>query len=384
MTQVELVCLQLFLQTLLWVFGALAFREERSATLHWFAYAATATLATGLMSLRTGQPGWVNGPGATLAYFVSLLLACRGVEVFLRLRALDRVYLVMLVVAVLGLAWIGPAPDAARYRTALMSSLSVLLLVLVIRQAWRSIQSEFGLVMAVPAALSALAMGALHVAQVTRAWQHPEVLTATAVNVATLPSETWVLLLVSAAGFNYLFLFLVALRLVNTLRDQARLDPLTSLLNRRAMTHVLQAEWRRHQRSGLPFTLICVDLDFFKRINDEYGHAGGDEVLRIVATRLKAALRSNDRLARIGGEELLVLLPGCRADGPGRESADRVREALGREPVLLSSGQSVKVTASFGVSGARPGDVNVEQIMERADAALYRAKAAGRDCVVLG
>lgn len=384
MTQVELVCLQLFLQTLLWVFGALAFREERSATLHWFAYAATGALATWLMSLRTGQPGWASGPGATLAYFVSLLLACRGVEVFLRLRTLDRAYRVMLVAAVLGLAWIGPAPDAARYRTALMSSLSVLLLVLVIRQSWRSIHSEFGLVMAVPAALSALTMGALHVAQVMRSWHHPEVLTVTAVDVTTVPSGTWVLLLVSAAGFNYLFLFLVALRLVNTLRNQARIDPLTGLLNRRAMTRILEAEWVRHQRSGLPFTLICVDLDFFKRVNDEHGHAGGDEVLRTIATRLKAALRSNDRVARMGGEELLVLLPGCRADGTGRESADRVRVALGREPVLLSSGRSVKVTASFGVSGVRPGDVNAEQIMERADAALYRAKAAGRDCVVLG
>ena len=169
--------------------------------------------------------------------------------------------------------------------------------------------------------------------------------------------------------------------------DNARLealahtDPLTQALNRRALTARLAAELDRARRYQSPVTLLLVDLDHFKKINDTYGHLVGDEVLREVAALLLHAVRSVDVVARYGGEEFVVVLPETGAEG-AVAFAERIREKIGGEPFGKAEGVSLALTASIGVAAYPSPDIEtVEELFARADAALYRAKAEGRDRV---
>jgi diguanylate cyclase (GGDEF)-like protein len=162
-------------------------------------------------------------------------------------------------------------------------------------------------------------------------------------------------------------------------RRRATLDPLTGLFNRSALEQRL-AEMDGQPSSeeeGLSYALLLCDLDHFKLVNDRLGHAAGDAVLQDVAYTMRAALRAGDTIYRIGGEEILVLLPGAsRADAT--EIANRLCETVReRRPV------GVSVTVSIGVAVSLPGWLDTEDLVTRADAALYAAKASGRDRVVL-
>ena len=384
MTLVELVSLQLLLYAPLWLLAASVFRDERPAVWHWFGYALTAAVAMILLASRTHGVTWWNTSGAGLCVLLSLIMARRGVELFLHLPPRDIEFALMLFIAVLGLSAAGQAPDHAWLRTAITSGLSAALLLGAVFRCWRALMQEFSARLTLTAALPVLALLVIHVLQVLLAWRNPEALRVAAVDASLIPARTWVLVLVSAAAFNYLFLFLVALRLVNRLSHQARHDALTGLLNRRAMNHVLAAEWARYQQGGTTFTLVSLDIDHFKRINDQHGHAAGDEVLRGVATRLQKPLRPVDRLGRVGGEELLVLLPGLAADEAGQRMAEQLRTALAESPIAVSPSVTLRVAASCGVAGPTVADTAIEQVLARADAAMYQAKRQGRDRVVLG
>jgi diguanylate cyclase (GGDEF)-like protein len=125
--------------------------------------------------------------------------------------------------------------------------------------------------------------------------------------------------------------------------------------------------------------LLLVDVDHFKRVNDERGHAAGDRVLHEVAQRLRAAVRGEDLLARVGGEEFGVLLPGADVTA-ATEVAERIRAHVRAEPVVLSEG-SVSVTVSAGAVALDPHEDDELSLVSRADLRLYEAKRDGRDCV---
>jgi diguanylate cyclase (GGDEF)-like protein len=164
------------------------------------------------------------------------------------------------------------------------------------------------------------------------------------------------------------------------LHEEATRDGLTGLLNRRAAEEALRRELARAERARQPVAVALADLDRFKKVNDEHGHAAGDAVLRVVAERLQGALRQGDLLARWGGEELLVILPGA---GPevAAEATERLRAAVAAAPVTTPEGK-VMVTASFGYAvsheHSRP---DFDILLSTADQRLYRAKAAGRNRV---
>ncbi len=160
-------------------------------------------------------------------------------------------------------------------------------------------------------------------------------------------------------------------------RRRSTLDPLTGLYNRNALEQRL-AELDgqpSNEEEGLSHALLLCDLDHFKRVNDQLGHAAGDAVLQDVAYTMRAALRAGDSIYRVGGEEILVVLPGAdREDAV--EIAERLRvEVRGRRPV------GVAVTVSIGVAVSQANTVNTDDLVARADAALYAAKAGGRDMV---
>ncbi|MCC6897490.1 MAG: diguanylate cyclase [Polyangiaceae bacterium] len=160
-------------------------------------------------------------------------------------------------------------------------------------------------------------------------------------------------------------------------------DPLTDLFNRRHFNNVIDVEVARLVRYGIPLALILADIDHFKRVNDEHGHQVGDEVLRSVATTLMRSVRKADVVARYGGEEIAIVLTNTGTAG-AFVLAERLRAAVERSEVR-SGDRAVRCTASFGVAAADgPGDVaSAASLVGRADAALYAAKHAGRNRVVM-
>jgi diguanylate cyclase (GGDEF)-like protein len=171
-----------------------------------------------------------------------------------------------------------------------------------------------------------------------------------------------------------------ALRL-EQVTEEADHDGLTGLNNRQHFDRRLQEEWQRHQRLGQPFSLLMLDLDHFKDLNDAHGHLAGDRALAAVGRLLQASLRQSDFPARYGGEEFVVILP--HTDGPqARHLAERLRQALAVEPVAHRDGSALRLTASFGVAASVPGHTGTpEELLHLADQALYQAKNNGRNQV---
>ena len=167
-------------------------------------------------------------------------------------------------------------------------------------------------------------------------------------------------------------------RFADMLIEHANVDPLTELPNRRALTKQLEKEWARVERHGGSFSLIMVDVDHFKVVNDTYGHSVGDQILRSVAGILAGECREVDTPARYGGEEFAIVAPNQSADG-AHTLAERCRESLARAAVD-HHGEEIHVTASFGVADSNGAD-SVIELIEQADASLYQAKNSGRDAV---
>jgi len=167
-----------------------------------------------------------------------------------------------------------------------------------------------------------------------------------------------------------------ALEQANTeLERLATTDPLTGLFNRRTFLERGAQCQLNAQRYEAPYSVIIVDIDDFKSINDRFGHDKGDQVLKTVVQRLRVGLREADTLARWGGEEFIVLSTQSTCEGAS-QLAERMRQTLVESPIE-SIGQ---VTASFGVAGYVAGDT-LDTLVKRADAGLYAAKHAGRNCV---
>lgn len=159
------------------------------------------------------------------------------------------------------------------------------------------------------------------------------------------------------------------------------IDHLTEVLNRRSFFAEVERERSWVARTGGPSSLVLFDLDLFKQINDTWGHAAGDDVLRAVSRVLRTEQRGTDAVGRLGGEEFAVLLRGVALADAGR-FAERLRCAIAGLDVMHGA-TPIAVTASLGVSEIRPDDGRADDVIKRADAAMYRAKDLGRDCVVL-
>ncbi|MDB5864372.1 MAG: response regulator receiver modulated diguanylate cyclase [Betaproteobacteria bacterium] len=170
------------------------------------------------------------------------------------------------------------------------------------------------------------------------------------------------------------------LALQDELRARAMFDQLTGLFNRATILERLQREIEHSMRKGDPASIILIDLDNFKYINDTHGHPVGDEVLRQASKTLTACVRTYDEVGRYGGEEFLAVLPGCDASS-ALHVAERMRESLSTLPSSTCAGL-IHVSASFGVATMDGSHcVGTDVLVAEADAALYRAKRAGRNRV---
>jgi diguanylate cyclase (GGDEF)-like protein len=165
----------------------------------------------------------------------------------------------------------------------------------------------------------------------------------------------------------------------STLRDLAHQDSLTGISNRRYFFERANQEFARTKRSSAPLSVAELDIDFFKQINDQNGHAVGDEVLKSLCNATQRLLRETDLFARLGGEEFAVLLPDTNLDG-ARHLAERLRQAIADSKLSLSSGE-LNCTVSIGVAMLNSTDTCIEDCLLRADSALYKAKHNGRNRV---
>jgi diguanylate cyclase (GGDEF)-like protein len=174
----------------------------------------------------------------------------------------------------------------------------------------------------------------------------------------------------------------VSVRSANLLRDvreNSLRDSLTGCSTRAYTMDMASAELKRSRRSRSPVSLLMIDVDLFKSINDQHGHLCGDAVLAAIGTRLRSTLRSSDLKCRYGGEEFLAVLPDTSREGALR-AAEMVRKAF-VELEIPWHGQTIRITTSVGVATARANELDPTPIIARADAALYRAKRDGRNCV---
>jgi len=214
-----------------------------------------------------------------------------------------------------------------------------------------------------------------------------EVTILTAAGPASFEVRTWLLNGAAATrgrsrlGRAVIFADVTAqVRLREELRRRSETDSLTGVANRRRFLQALEMECLRYARGHLPFSVLMIDLDHFKKINDRFGHPAGDAVLRAIAEGMLGSLRKTDLLARFGGEEFAVLLPETGAEGAA-VIAERLRAEAGKRPVRVE-GSSIVVTVSVGVASHTSDEAAAPGVLlKRADLALYRAKASGRDCV---
>ena len=164
------------------------------------------------------------------------------------------------------------------------------------------------------------------------------------------------------------------------LENMATIDSLTGLANRQAFMQRAKNEFNRARRYARPLTVVMIDIDHFKAINDQHGHAVGDDVLREAADICQSSLRGSDFMGRVGGEEFVLLLP----DTPPTNAyhvAERMRAHLHETPIELDDGTTLNITASFGVAPMNENDSDFDALLERADEAMYHAKHEGRNQV---
>lgn len=206
--------------------------------------------------------------------------------------------------------------------------------------------------------------------------------------VKTPTSDTpfWLLASANVMDYNYDLVLYSAFQDItsrknreNLLKNQAIRDPLTSLYNRRYFEDEVSKQILALKAQNSPYSVLMLDADFFKKVNDTYGHKTGDKVLIELASTAERALRDNDIVARYGGEEFVVFLPGIKVED-GRAVAERLRQSISMQTVYSDDNAPVKFTVSVGVSSSEISD-NVDMLIKTADEALYKAKQNGRNRV---
>lgn len=359
-----------------WGVGAVVLKLDRRSVVQWAGYALLTGVSLVLfVASNQTRSAEVRALG-NLCVVAGMLLMQRGVRQFVG-RAAPLWWYALLLAGVFALTWFGMAAQHGAMRVAVISGLLGLLCLAtawdVFTYARRTLQLRWGGALAAPLLLGA----AVFLVRSGRAIAAPGTVVAEITANSALNAGSAVVFMVTALVFHLTLVALVGARLMAELRRLSRHDSLTELLNRRALDDLLRDEARRAIRANQPFSVLMIDADYFKGINDRFGHAAGDEALRHLAQILRTVMRDVDRVGRFGGEEFIVLLPGTSAT-EAVNAAERVRDALLRRPWAWQ-GEVLRLTVSTGVAAWRGPHDEVDLLLKRADAAMYRAKSLGRD-----
>jgi diguanylate cyclase (GGDEF)-like protein len=380
MTHSELLLAVILIQQALfaavWATAA-RLRLSHRAARHWAASTALVTAGLALILARGQASPWLTVVLANTLTVLSFVAMRRGTQVFGRLAPTDREHGAVAALAMAGLA--GAVAAGAGMLPVLVITSAALgwTLLRSASEVVRSLVAEFGPQAARWCALPTAVIGALFVLRAAFA----PLLGLEVVGAVNDPgvgnAGMAFASLVFGLVINTTLIAMTVLRLVRRLQYQSDHDVLTGLLNRRAMERLLDAEVQRQRRFGDGHAILSVDIDRFKQINDRWGHAAGDAVLVRVAQALCDASREVDRVARMGGEEFCLLLPGVDQAGAER-MAQRLLEVV-RGLQYAEVDGSLKVTVSIGVVVVGSAAEPLPALLRRLDDALYAAKHQGRD-----
>jgi diguanylate cyclase (GGDEF)-like protein len=370
------ILLQQSLFGLLWMVSA-RLRLARPSALHWALAAWLVAAGMGLVLLRGRAPAWLTVAAANALLIASFVALRRGIQRFARLRPTDREHALVLLLGGVGLAAIVATRDSLLPAVMLAAAGMGWTLLRAAHEVCYRLADEFGRAAAAWCAVPLVLVAVSIVVRGLLAPFHPELLA----RYAGHPGGDNVPVAFGSLAFGLVLhvslTALVLLRLVRKLQHRSDHDTLTGLLGRRPMEQRLRAEAQRQRRFGGRFALLSIDIDHFKQVNDQFGHAAGDAVLVRVAQALREAAREVDSVARMGGEEFCVLLPGTDRAGAEAVAArmlDAVRALRHPEAPDLAP-----VTVSIGLALVDAPAESLQAVQRRLDQALYGAKAGGRD-----
>ena len=374
-----LVALQYAVLTPAWAVAALALPNDRAAAGWWAAYAGGSALALLMivLGMHHGEPV-IRASGNMLVVAATLALQS-GVWRFTGQRRWPWVQGVVLLITV-GLAWLAAlSADWVPVRIGVVAALWGAIYFWVARDVWQHLANTRRRHWRPLYIAPLLLAGLMLLARTLRAVLAPESVSVEVEQGTLLSVGSSLAGLIAALLLQMTLVALVVTRLVERLERLSRYDALTGLLNRRAIDEILSQEEQRARRLSGPLSVLMIDIDHFKRINDSQGHSVGDRALQHLAAVMRSQLREIDHLSRWGGEEFLAVLPATSAADAvvmAERLADRVRSLP-----LVNDDIRLALTASIGVAEWRGPDDTVLQLLERADAALYQAKRNGRDQV---
>ncbi len=381
---VVLLIVSLFVQgltTMTWWAGGVLLGLSRRAARYWM----FASIANGMALTLTPLNSLIQIPAYLLMSnalaVVGLISLRRGLQNFLKLPRTDNIHNfagVGVCLLIFGICWPLGWLDAG---AALSAAVMVFLLLKTIHDNHTPISREFSPGVALTHSLLLASASVIFTAMaciasvpfVQHFWvtQHTEL----------IDSVVLVFLMMLSSLITFVNGYMVVMRLVKKLQHLSHHDSLTGLLNRRAFEYLLDRECQRLQRFGEQFSLLILDIDHFKRINDRLGHAAGDAVLTAIAQTLQNHAREVDRVARFGGEEFCVLLPRTTDEG-AIQAAERLRAAIHATTIAWHD-EMITVTISTGLATALEPGESLEDLLRRADLALYQAKSEGRNRVVM-
>lgn len=370
---ITLVAVQFIVHALGWSMVSHLTQRWNAAEGHYAAF--WLLLATGLLSYVPLLPSgsWPRNLG-NLLIVAAMAVQHRGMALYWDQRPSNRAYGALLAATALAIAISLIGDHGHGLRVAVVCMGVGLMLLATARLIWHHGRA------AMPAfsAILAGSFGVLALALLARAVQALLVGGQTKISIdAPGHSNVPLAILVMFVGglVNLAHIRLALVRVLHRLTMQAQTDALTGAVNRRGIMLQLDQLHARAAQGEHVYVVLMLDIDHFKSVNDTYGHAGGDQVLKRVAQNLHEGLRVGDVVARWGGEEFCVLLPRTRL-AEGQSLAERITQQI-------ATGGTPRVTVSIGVAEAHAQVENVEEVIRRADAALYRAKEAGRNRVVL-
>lgn len=377
-TLLTVICLIAATASVVWFVVAFPLRIAPVASLHFAGANALFTISIMLTLQRSDGLNWWFWSLADLLGLLAIVGMHLGSRALFKLPSLLLAHAIGFSVVMLIYLTARPGPESSFRFGISYSVVAGLVMALIALDSFRAARKEFtlsaGLAVAWPFATIALAMFARGLqillqatSQVALGNQQGSV-----DDGFTMWLYTFLVLLLNISLFGS-----VLTRLVMKVRNYAERDFLTGLLNRRAFDARLVLERNRLERSDYSFCLVVLDIDHFKRINDQHGHAVGDLALRHVAGLLTQSLRQIDAIARFGGEEFLILLPDTALE-TAAAVAERLRQTLADNP-LYHHGHQLPVQASFGFVSSHAGDNAT--LLNLADQAMYRAKTEGRNRV---
>jgi diguanylate cyclase (GGDEF)-like protein len=366
----------------IWLLGSRVFGDVRRAALHWSAFAGFSTLSylAFIVAVHQQVPfpaEYLRAIGNVLTVAAMLALH-RGVRLFIGTPLPTSAHALAFVIVIV-VSWLGLTNAALRVSVvaAVLAVIALALAADLYRYGRDVVRQRHAWLLAVPLALAAVGFSLRAARALFRAQSvTPELFTDSAVNLVSA-----ITFMVIALTFHATLMGLVFGRIVLDLRHRSRHDGLTGLLNRPAMEQALLAQMQRSRRTGEPFTVLMLDLDRFKTINDRHGHAAGDRALKHTAAALTAELREVDAVGRFGGEEFLIVMPGATVE-TALPVAERLRTSLISNPPSIGDA-TLLLSASIGIAQWREPAEEPARLLMRADAALYDAKVHGRDRVAV-